>query len=167
MPEKIDAVINAPRPTNVSTLRAYLGLVNYYHRFLPNIVTVLKPLKELLEKDKVRQWSKSCETAFLKSKELVDSDLVLTHCEPSLNLKVECDASQYGLGAVLCHVMPDNREKPIVFTSCSLSKAERNYSQINKEALALTGVGSEEISPICPQTKIHHCDRSPTTNFNS
>ena len=125
--EKIDAIINAPRPTNVSTLCAYLGLVNYYHRFLPNIATVLRPLNELLEKDKVWQWSISCETAFLKSKELVASDLVLTHYEPSLNLKVECDASPYGLGAVLSHVMPDNSENPIAFASRSLSKAERNY----------------------------------------
>ena len=98
---------------------------------------MLRPLNELLEKDKVWQWSKSFETAFLKSKELVASDLVLTHYERSLNLKVKCDASPYELGAVLCHVILDNSENPIAFTSRSLSKAERNYSQIDKEALAL------------------------------
>ena len=102
MPEKIDVIINAPRPPNVSTLRAYLGIVNYYHRFLPTS-QVLRPLNELFEKVKVWQWSKSCETAFLKS---------------------------YGLGAVLSHVMTYNSEKPIAFASRSLSKVERNYSQI-------------------------------------
>jgi hypothetical protein len=87
---------------------------------------VLRPLNELLEKDKDWNWSKAC-----------DLDLVLTHYDPTLQLRAACDASPYGLGAVLSHVMPDNSGKPVAFASRSLSKAERNYSQIDKEALGL------------------------------
>jgi hypothetical protein len=53
-PDKIQAVRETPTPKNVKEVRAFLGLVNYYHRFLPNSATVLKPLNELLEKD--RKW---------------------------------------------------------------------------------------------------------------
>ena len=137
MKEKTEAVVNAPAPTNVTELRSYLGLVNYYHRFLPDLATTLRPLNRLLEKECKWVWSKACEMAFRKSKELMTSDMVLTHYNPDLPLRVACDASPYGLGAVLSHDMPDGTERPIAFASRSLTKAEKNYSQINKEALGL------------------------------
>ena len=63
--------------------------------------------------------------------------MVLTHYNPGRPLRLACDASPAGIEAVLSHIMEDSLERPIVFTSCTLSKAERNYSQIDKEALAL------------------------------
>ena len=62
---------------------------------------------------------------------------VLTHYDPKLPLRLAADASQYGLGAVISHVMPHGGEKPIAFASRSLSPSEKNYLQIDKEALAL------------------------------
>ena len=67
---------------------------------------------------------------------MIASDLVLTHYDPKLPLQLACDASPVGIGAVLSHVMPDGTERPIAFASRPLSKAERNYTQIDKEALA-------------------------------
>ena len=60
----------------------------------------------------------------------------LAHYDPSLKLTLACDASNYGLGAVLAHKMPDRSERPIGYASRTLSKAERNYSQWKKEGLA-------------------------------
>ena len=134
---KIEAVQNAPRPQDVSSVREFLGLVNYYHRFLPNLSSVLHPLNQLLEKDHTWEWSRECEDAFKEAKRLVTSEQVLAHYDPDLPVRVACDASPYGLGSVLIHVMSCGSEKPVAFASRTLNRAERNYSQIDKEALAL------------------------------
>ena len=67
----------------------------------------------------------------------IASDLVLTHFDSALPVRVASDASPYGLGAVLSHVMPTGEERPIAFASRTLSVAEKNYSQIDKEALGI------------------------------
>ncbi|XP_061152316.1 uncharacterized protein K02A2.6-like [Syngnathus typhle] len=135
--DKIEAVVNSPQPENVTQLRSFLGLVNYYHKFLPNLSTVLHPLNALLHQKAKWDWTKDCEQAFTKAKELIISDKVLTHFDPKLPLCLACDASPYGIGAVLSHKMTDGSERPIAFASRSLSPAERNYAQIDREALSL------------------------------
>ena len=135
--DKIDAVVHAPQPGNKQELRSFLGLVNYYHRFLPNLATAASPLNKLLEQNRKCVWSEESQAAFAKVKELITSDLVLTHYDPKLPVKLACDASPVGIGAVLSHVMEDNAERPIAYASRTLSKTERNYSQIDKEALTL------------------------------
>ena len=71
------------------------------------------------------------------AKQLLTASNLLTHYDPSLPMKVAADASQYGLGAVISHVLPNGEERPIAFASRSLSPSEINYSQIDKEALTL------------------------------
>ncbi|XP_021353194.1 uncharacterized protein K02A2.6-like [Mizuhopecten yessoensis] len=134
---KVKAMNEAPAPRDVSELRAFLGLVNYYGRFIPNLAAVLHPLHELLQKDHKWHWSESCQAAFAEVKGLVTSKEVLTHYDPEKPVRLACDASPKGLGAVLSHVMNDGSERPIAYASRSLNKAERNYSQIDKEALGL------------------------------
>ena len=135
--DKIDAVVNAPQPENTQQVRSFLGLINYYHKFLPNLATVLSPLNKLLQHERKWKWTKECEEAFTKLKELITSDMVLTHYDPELPLRLACDASPVGIGAVLSHIMDDGTERPIAYASRTLNKAERNCSQIDKEALAL------------------------------
>ena len=135
--EKVDAVAQAPKPENVRQVRSFLGLMNYYHKFLLNLATVLHPVNQLLEQSNQWTWTTECEEAFVKVKNLITSDLVLTHYNPGRPLRLACDASPVGIGAVLSHIMEDGSERPIAFASRTLSKAERNYSQIDKEALAL------------------------------
>ncbi|XP_056096372.1 uncharacterized protein K02A2.6-like [Rhinichthys klamathensis goyatoka] len=135
--DKLRAVAEAPQPEDVSQLRSFLGFVNYYNRFLPNLATVLHPLNALLQAGKKWTWKKQCRQAFQEAKKLVMSDTVLTHYDPHKPLKLACDASPYGIGAVLSHVMGDGTERPIAFASRSLSATEKNYAQIDREALSL------------------------------
>ena len=135
--EKIEAVVSAPRPENVSQLRSFLGLVNYYNRFLPNAFTVLHPLHQLLEQTSEWQWTEQCEQAFTEAKRMITSELVLTHYDPVLPVRLACDASPTGISAVLSHVMPDGSKRPVAFASRSLTKTERKYAQIDKEALSI------------------------------
>ena len=74
---------------------------------------------------------------FNESKELLTSSSLLVHFEPKLLILLACDASAYGIGAVLAHRMPDGCEKPIGYASRTLNSAERNYSQLKKEGLSL------------------------------
>ena len=91
---------------------------------------------KLLQKSTRWLWTQCEQSAFEKSKELLSSKSVLVHFDPSREILLACDASSYGIGADLSHKMPDGSEKPIAFASRTLSKAEKNYSQIEKEGLA-------------------------------
>ena len=136
VPEKVKAIQEAPSPTNVSELKSYLGLLSYYSKFLPNLSTVMAPLCKLLQKKQAWLWESPQEAAFVQSKELLLSSQVLAHFNPKLEIQLACDASNYGIGAVLSHKLPNGQEKPIGFVSRSLSETERKYSQIEKEALS-------------------------------
>ena len=134
--DKVKAIKNAPIPQNVSQLKSYLGLLNYYGKFLPNLSSKLAPLYQLLKVNQPWCWTTLENETFQQSKDLLTSTMVLTHFDPSKPITLSCDASGYGLGAVLSHCFPDGSEKPIGFVSRTLSPAERNYSQLEKEGLA-------------------------------
>ncbi|KAL3993537.1 DDB1- and CUL4-associated factor 15 [Sarotherodon galilaeus] len=111
--EKVRAVMEAPAPADVSQLHSFLGMLNYYGRFIPDLATVLKPLNELLSKEKKWQWTSACESAFQKAKERLASPEILTHYNPELPLCLACDASPYGVGTVLSHI--EREASAIVF----------------------------------------------------
>ena len=100
----------------MTELKAYLGLLNFYTKFLPNVSTVLAPTHKLLRKDEPWAWGQEQEKAFTESKELLQSSSVLVHEDEKKELIVSCDASPYGVGAVLAHGMADGDEEPIGFT---------------------------------------------------
>jgi len=136
LPDKIQAIQQAPTPTNLTELKLCIELLSYYGKFLPHLSTCLAPLYQLQRKDVTWQWTSEQEAAFRKSKELLISSPLLLHYNPDLPLILACDASAYGLGAVLAHRMPDGSEKPIAYVSRTLNPAERKYSQIEREGLS-------------------------------
>ena len=84
--DKIKAICLAPPPQNVSELRSFLGMVNYYSKFVPHIATILKPLYDLLKKTVKFQWSDECNNVFNKIKELISKDITLMHYNPNVPL---------------------------------------------------------------------------------
>lgn len=134
--DKIEAIVRAPAPKDKQQLQAYLGLLNYYNRFLPNCSSELKPLYNLLRANVEFCWSKECQSAFDKSKKLIVSTSFMEFFDPNKEIVLAADASPYGLGCVLSHVV-ENQEKPVIFGSSTLNPAEQNYSQLHREALAI------------------------------
>ncbi|UYV72182.1 K02A2.6-like [Cordylochernes scorpioides] len=125
-----------PQPKNIADLRRFLGMITYYSRFLPDVSTITYPLRRLLKKDKNFSWSAQCQAAFIKLKNEVASDRVLIPFDTNLPLTLTTDASPVGIAAVLSHGI-NKVEHPIAFASRSLSDAEQNYSQLDREALAI------------------------------
>ena len=134
--DKVAAIKFAPTPQNCTELRAYLGLLNYYSKFMSNLSTELAPLYKLLQKGTPWHWGPNEDKAFKNSKQLLLSSQLLVHFDPSKEIVLCCDASAYGIGAVLAHRTVDGVEQPIGFVSRTLTRAEQNYSQIEKEALS-------------------------------
>lgn len=136
-PDKIESIQKMPPPTDITTLRSFIGMINYYGQFVRQMREIRAPLDKLLMKDAKWLWSTECQRSFEKAKEILKSDLLLTHFDPQMEVKVAADASNYGLGAVILHRFPDTSEKAIAHAARALLPAEKNYSQIEKEALAL------------------------------
>ena len=135
--DKLTAIKNAPKPENVSQLRSFLGMVQYYSKFLPDLSTTLNALHQLLKKESEWQWNTEHQKAFDKCKVELTSNALLVYYDVERKLTLSCDASNYGVGAVICHIMDDGSERPIAYASRTLTKSEKNYAQIEKEALAI------------------------------
>ena len=98
---------------------------------------MIQPMTALLQKNAPWEWSETCQRAFEDSKKSLQSNRLLVHYDPEFPLILACDASPYGVGAVISHQMKDGRKRPIGFALQSLTKTEQNYSKIENEALGL------------------------------
>lgn len=133
---KVAAIKNAPKPTNVTQLKAFLGFLNFYAKCLPTLSTVLESMHDLMRRETKWHWSRECDDGFKKCKEWLTDQSVLILYDVINETQLTCDASEYGLRAVLAHIV-NGEERPIAFTSRSLSVSERNYGQIEKEAMRI------------------------------
>ncbi|KAJ8352134.1 hypothetical protein SKAU_G00236100 [Synaphobranchus kaupii] len=115
--EKVAAIVKAPKPNNVTELRSFLGLLNYYGKFLPKLSSLLQPLHNLLKQNEAWSWTAECDAAFEKAKQLLLQSKVLVHYDTNRPLKLVYDVSPYGVGAVISHIMDNGEEQPIVFAS--------------------------------------------------
>lgn len=135
--DKIKAIVEAPIPKNVSEVRSFAGMVNYYSKFIPNLSTLLHPIYNLLKNNTKFQWSKNCDLAFKKIKEIISSDDVLMHFDYKLPIIVTCDASNVGISGVLSQIK-DGQERTVTCVSRTLSDCEkRTMATVEKEALAI------------------------------
>lgn len=132
----------------MTELKSFLGLINYYNKFIPNLSSKFYHLYNLLRNGVKFVWDANCQKAFEKSKNsLVEADF-LEFYDPSKPIVVISDASSYGLGGVIAHVV-DGIERPINFTSFSLNDAQKSYPILHLEALALVCTVEKLFVNIC------------------
>ncbi|KAK3560626.1 hypothetical protein QTP86_014401, partial [Hemibagrus guttatus] len=136
---KVQVVTEWPAPTSVRELKRFLGLANFYRRFIHNYSLVAGPLTSLLRgKPKKLTWTDQARLAFQQLKNCFTTAPILQHPDPDLPFVVEVDASSSGLGAVLSqqHGEP-SKLHPCAFYSRKLTSAEVNYDLGNRELLAI------------------------------
>ena len=135
-PTKIAAVKDYPTPKTQTEVRQFLGLASYYRRFVPNFSKHAAPLNTLIKKDTSFEWTSDCQHAFNTLKHSLITAPVLAFPDFKQPFLLQTDACTHGIGGVLAQRI-NNIEKPVAYASRTLSKAERNYSIIELEALAV------------------------------
>lgn len=135
-PDKIKTVEAYKTPSTVTEVKSFLGLCNFFRQFVPRFADITRPLNLLLRKDCPFHWSESQEESFVQLKHALTTAPVLCHYSEDLPVILICDASGYGIGASLNHVI-DGHEKPINYHSRTLNPHEQKYSITEREALAI------------------------------
>uniref|UniRef100_A0A1Y1LV10 RNA-directed DNA polymerase n=1 Tax=Photinus pyralis TaxID=7054 RepID=A0A1Y1LV10_PHOPY len=135
-PQKIEAVVGMEAPKNVRGIRRFLGMTSWYRKFIPNYAQMADPLNKLLKKGQTFSWGKVQQAAFNCLKEALTSAPILTCPDFQKTFVLQTDASTTGIGAVLSQVQ-EGQERVISYISPALNSAERNYSTIEQECLAV------------------------------
>ncbi|KAF9756144.1 Retrovirus-related Pol polyprotein from transposon opus, partial [Nosema granulosis] len=126
---------NYKRPENIEEVRRFLGIVNYYRKFIQNCAQKAEPINRLLRKEIKFEWKESQEEAFVLLKNEILGEKCLIQPDFKRRFILTTDASNKGLGVVLSQE-EDGVERPVAFASRGLRPAERNYSITEKEMLA-------------------------------
>jgi putative transposase len=136
----IQAITDFPIPEKVKNVEQFLGKVNYYRKFIPNITAKLSPLYELLtneQRTKKFIWNEQCHKSFIEIKTILTSHPVLAIYNPEEKCHLFTDASKIGIGAVLKQKQEDQELHPIGYFSRKLLSYQKNYSASEIELLAI------------------------------
>ena len=142
-PKKIEAILKWPVPKTVHDVRSFLGFTNYYWKFIYKYAQKAKPLNKLISGDNAKKkhskvdWTDECQTAFDLLKETCTNTPILAYADYKKPFRLNTDASEQGLGAVLYQQQDDETFRVIAYASRTLSKTERNYDAHKLEFLAL------------------------------
>lgn len=135
-PEKLRAVSDFRVPRSRRDVQSFLGLCNYYRRFIRDFANIARPLTDLTRKQVTFHWDDDCNRAFEALKRCLTTAPILCHFDPDLPTEVHTDACGYGIGAVLVQ-RKDGQERVVAYVSRHLNRAEQNYSTVEQECLAV------------------------------
>ena len=137
LPDRLTVIADSPFPQSVKSLRRFLGMANYYRRFVPDCSDILEPLTSLLKcNPKTFSPTQEAETAFQAIKCALAKSTSLSHIRPDLPLILKTDASQSAVGAVLQQIQ-NGEPQPLSFFSRKLQSAQTRYSTLDRELLAI------------------------------
>ena len=134
--DKIAAVRDFPRHNSVKTVRSFLGLANYYQRFIKDFAKIASPSNQLLRKDHKFLGTDACEQAFKALKEALISAPILAFPDFKETFQLYTDASNEGVGVTLAQIQ-NGREVAIAYAGRDFNSAEKDYSTTQREALAV------------------------------
>ncbi|KAK8926051.1 hypothetical protein KSP39_PZI018317 [Platanthera zijinensis] len=133
---KVEIIEKLPQPTNIKSIRSFLGHAGFYRRFIQDFSKITKPLTHLLEKESPFVFNSDCESAFNFIKQKLINSPILVAPNWSLPFEIMCDASDIALGAVLGQRV-EKHFHPIYYASKTLTSAQVNYTTTEKELLAV------------------------------
>jgi hypothetical protein len=134
--DNVQVILDFPKPTDCKSLQRFLGMINFYRRFLPGAAGTLRPLTAALSGNpKTLSWTPEMETAFAAAKDALVAAVPLSHPLPGAVLALAADASDTHVGAVLQQQVGQHWQ-PLGFFCKKLSKSEVNYSTFDRELLA-------------------------------
>ena len=136
-PEKTAVIATWPVPESKKNIQQFLGLANYYRRFIKDFGTTAKPLQRLLEKNIAFEWTQQCQGAFDHLRKCLMTTPILAFPDHSRHFMLDTDASDTGIGAILSQVQDDGGEAVIAYASRSLSRQEQRYCVTRRELLAV------------------------------
>ena len=137
-PEKVKAITDWPAPNNKKDVMSFLGLANYYRKFVKGFSAIVKPISDLLKEKITWHWGKEQNDAMASIKSAITTAPILRLPDPKLSFTVTTDASDYAVGAVLTQRFPDTGfDHPIAYHSRKLKPSEINYPAWAKELLAI------------------------------
>ena len=131
---KVKAITEWPAPTMVHSVRSFLGLANFYQRFIKDYATLAKPLTDLMQKDKAFTWGSTEVNTFASLKSCFTTAPILAYPDNNCQFRLEMDASDFTTGAVLS-ILKNDKWHPVAFSSHTMSPEERNYPVVDKEML--------------------------------
>jgi len=135
--KKVERVLNWPAPRNIKEVQKFLGLANYYRRFIKNFARIAALLHVLVRKEQKWKWEKEQEEVFKRLKTVFTTEPILAILDIDREMRVEADASDYATEEVLSTKCEDRKWRPVAFISKLLNAMEQNYEIYDKEMLVV------------------------------
>ena len=122
------SIQNWPEPRKIKDVQSFLSFANFYRCFIDNYSSIVTPLTCLTHKDILWNFSDSCHSAFQNPKDTFTSAPILTYWVLDALIIVETDTSDYAIAGILSICCPDEKIRPVIYYSWTLSTPELNYN---------------------------------------
>lgn len=137
-PTKVESIKLFPTPKTVKQARSFIGMANFFRKYIKGFANIARPIHDSINTGDPIQWTQKAQEAMEELKTKLTTAPVLIHIDHNGKLTIRCDASGYGIGAVLLQDSEDPTKKGVIaYTSRTLSKSEKAYGTTHKECLAM------------------------------